>query len=125
MQLQLYSLNVSTSPALHAHAERRFHTSMARILQRIGHVVIRVADLNGPRGGSDMQCNVRVQVLGGDTIAIREADQCLYRAIDRAASKADRLVKEKLKQRRMKRRRKPHPRSDMFDTPPLGGIATS
>ncbi len=117
MKLQLYGLNLPMSAALNSHAERRFHSAPARILQRIGLVVVRVADLNGPRGGLDKRCDVRVQVVGGPTVTIRETDRCLYRAIDRAAGRVERIATKTLRRQRANRRRRPRRHFGVSNTP--------
>ena len=83
MNLQVYELNIRRSDALRSHVERRFHFALARILRRVGLIVVRFADLNGPRGGRDKRCDVQVQLVGGQTVRIRETDECLYRATNR------------------------------------------
>ena len=117
MRIQVFDLNVPTSAALHSYAQRRFHSALARIRQRIGLVVVRIADINGPRGGPDKRCTVQVQVVRGNAVTIRETDQCLYRAIDRAAGRAKRIAKETLRRQRAKRRRRPGRQFDVSRTP--------
>ena len=112
MKLQVYELNVQRSDALHSHVEQRFKTALARILRRIGAVVVRFADVNGPRGGADKRCDVQVQLDGGQTVRIRETDRCLYRAVDRAAKRARRVAKDRLRRQRMKKRSGPRRRSE-------------
>ncbi len=112
MNLQVYELNIQTSDALRSHVERRFHSALARILQRIRLVVVRFADLNGPRGGPDKRCDVQVQLVGGQTVRIRETDRCLYRAVDRAARRARRVVKDRLRRQRTTKRCEPRRRPE-------------
>jgi len=104
MNLQMYELNIRTSDALRSHVEQRFHSALARILERIRSVVVRFTDLNGPRGGPDKRCDVQVQLVDGHTVRIRETDECLYCAINRAASRAKRVAKDRLRRQRVKRR---------------------
>jgi hypothetical protein len=65
---------------------------------------VRFADVNGPRGGPDKRCDVQVQLVGGQTVRIRETDSCPYRAADRAARRAGRVARDRLRRLRTKRR---------------------
>ncbi|MHC4421305.1 MAG: HPF/RaiA family ribosome-associated protein [Planctomycetota bacterium] len=107
MNLQVYELNIRPSDVLRAHVEQRFHTALARILRQVSVVVVRFADVNGPRGGPDKRCDVQVRLLGGQTVRIRETGICFYRTVDRAARRARRVVKNRLRRRRAKRRSGP------------------
>jgi ribosome-associated translation inhibitor RaiA len=58
--------------------------------------MVRIADLNGPRGGVDRQCRITVDVRPSRTVILEETDADLYRAIDRAAHRVGQSVRRQL-----------------------------
>ena len=63
MQLQVRGRNIELTEALRAHVERRLQFALSRFGQRIGRVLVRLADVNGPRGGDDKSCHVDVNLF--------------------------------------------------------------
>ena len=83
----------ATSGWLSRLARRRFELALGRFHARIRSVVVRVTDLNGPRGGVDKRCRVTVQ-LGAPkrTLVIEDTDPDAAIAIDRVADRTVRTV---------------------------------
>ena len=80
-------------PHLAARARRRFEFALGRFGGRIRSLTVRVADLNGPRGGVDKQCRVAIQLdAPRRVIVIEDTDASAAAAIDRAADRAARAV---------------------------------
>ena len=83
----------ATSSRLSRLARRRFDVALGRFHGRIRSVVIRVADLNGPRGGVDKRCRVTVQLTSPKrTLVIEDTDPDAAIAIDRVADRTVRTV---------------------------------
>ena len=106
MHIEIRSRNYSLTPYVRTHVERRVHYAFDRILSRIKRVEVRLADVNGPRGGRDKQCVIGVHVAGGPGVTVREEDSCVYRAVDKATGRIKRHVKELLRERAGRRRRR-------------------
>lgn len=89
MKLLVRILGVPGSEALREHAARRVALALGRYAPELTLVVVRVGDLNGPRGGADKRCHVtvsgrrighlEVENVGGDPYAAVSA------GIDRVA----------------------------------------
>jgi len=60
---------------------------------------VRLADVNGPRGGVDKCCGIEVRVKGASTIAIDDTQADLYVAIDRAAERTGRTLDRRMARR--------------------------
>lgn len=96
MQFVIRSHGFSMTEALREHAERRLRFALSNTALRIDYVTIVLSDLNGPRGGRDMCCRVRVRVKDQPVIVIDHVEDNMYFAIDRAADRAGRTVARRL-----------------------------
>jgi ribosome-associated translation inhibitor RaiA len=76
------------TPSLREYLEHRLHAAFSPVRGRIGDIAVRLRDLNGPRGGRDMQCQVSVSMPGKPVVVIREVQENMYNAIDRAVKRA-------------------------------------
>ena len=65
-------------------------------------VSVRVADMNGPRGGVDQLCNVKVVLSGLPSVVIQRRHVALHAAIDVALRATERAVRRRVGRRRMK-----------------------
>ncbi|TCS35742.1 ribosomal subunit interface protein [Paucimonas lemoignei] len=88
MQVHMVSPEFSITPSLREYLEQRLQTAFGPVRGRIGDIVVRLRDLNGPRGGRDMQCQVSVKMPGKPEVVIREVQENMYNAIDRAVKRA-------------------------------------
>lgn len=88
-----------TAPLL-AHVERRLRFALSRFGQKIRLVAVQLTDLNGPRGGLDKQCRVRVALSPSGRVMAEAIDADLPTAIDRAADRLERSVTRELERRR-------------------------
>ena len=76
--------------------ERRLNFAVGRFGSRVRSVSVRLSDVNGPRGGVDQHCGIRVN-LGIDGLVLVEEQQCDIRAaIGRAAERAGRTLARRL-----------------------------
>jgi ribosome-associated translation inhibitor RaiA len=99
MELQLVAQEFSLSPSLREHLERRIRFAFSKARSKAVRIVVRLRDLNGPRGGRDKVCQVSVTMPGRPEVVIREVQENMYNAIDgavkRAAYRAMRMVMRK------------------------------
>ena len=66
----------------------------------IGRVIVRLSDINGPRGGKDKRCLLEVRLKGQPEMVIEDTEVDLYMAIDRAAERAGRTLARRLDRQR-------------------------
>jgi len=99
MEVQMVATEFSLTPSLREHLERRLRLAFARASSKVARIVVRLRDLNGPRGGRDKVCQVSVTMPGRPEVVIREVQEDMYNAIDgavkRAAYRAMRIVTRK------------------------------
>jgi len=88
MQFDIEAHQFSLTPSLREHIETQLRARFIRFREKIGRIVVRVGDVNGPRGGVDKRCRLLVRTFGFKDIVINARDTDLYAAIDRAANRA-------------------------------------
>ncbi|MFO0984368.1 MAG: HPF/RaiA family ribosome-associated protein [Planctomycetota bacterium] len=81
---------------IHAHAERSVQFAFTRLGNRVSAVTVTLHDVNGPKGGIDKQCQIRVLGDHLADIVVTQADARWRAAIDVAVDRASRLVSRKL-----------------------------
>jgi len=104
MMIVIQCRGFELTEALEEHVRRRLFFSMARGTSHISRVDVSLSDLNGPRGGIDKRCLVKVRLDGLQSVVVEDVQSDLYRAIDRAAGRAGRMVMRRLAQRSDSRR---------------------
>jgi len=98
--IDLRSSNVSVSLALHEHIVRRLDFSVRRFAHRIERVVVRLADINGPRGGPDKRCRILAVLDGPETVVVEATDADAYAAVSQATMRLEERVARVLMRRR-------------------------
>jgi len=61
MRVQLLGSGVNVTPAIREHVMHRLRLALGRFANRVNGVVVRLTDVNGPRGGVDVHCCMRVR----------------------------------------------------------------
>ena len=88
MNLQMVAQDFSLTPSLQNYLQRRISAAFARASSRVMRVVVRLRDLNGPRGGCDMVCQISVTMPGQSDVVIREVLTNMHKAINAAVKRA-------------------------------------
>jgi ribosomal subunit interface protein len=96
MHIDIQARNFSLTDALRSHAERRLRFTFTCFRQQIQRIVIRLSDINGPRGGRDKRCHLQVVMDGLPSVIVEDTEGDLYVAIDRATERAGRSVVRKI-----------------------------
>ncbi len=104
MGLAIRIRGVRDEDDVEAKIERSLRFALGRYGRQIERVVVRVDDLNGPRGGVDKQVKVQVTGPGIGVLVVEERHAELGAAVDRAASKADRAISRWLARARLEAR---------------------
>jgi len=90
--------------------QRRAALTLSRFGDLIEEVSVALDDVNGPRGGIDMSCSVRVKTRGLPPIIVREmaasAQSAIYGAFDRASRTVARRTRRRAEVSRMGRKRR-------------------
>lgn len=107
MEVRIMTDKFCLTPSLRDYLNRKLQFSFAGVRNNILLAVIRLRDLNGPRGGRDMQCQILVTMPGCPEVVIKEVQEDMYNAIDvaaeRAAYRAERLQMQRREVRKRRR----------------------
>jgi ribosome-associated translation inhibitor RaiA len=85
---------------------RKLGTRLGKFARSIERVSVRTEDVNGPRGGVDQLCRVKVVLPGLPSVVFESRDASLNAAVDRALSGVERTVRRTLERRHMKPHRR-------------------
>lgn len=99
---QLRVLGVELDEDERSHLRRRLAVKLGKFATSIERVRVRVADVNGPRGGVDQVCRINVVLIGLSPVVVEERDASLEAAIDGALTGTERAVRRSVQRRRMK-----------------------
>lgn len=100
MELEIRSRGFELTEALRGHCERRLRFALDRFAERLGRVMVRVSDVNGPRGGLDKRCHILASTQGGGTLVIEHLATDAYEAVDQAAGRAAQTLARLLERER-------------------------
>ena len=100
MRLDIRGLNLDLTDAILGHVRSRLADLLTAFGPRIGTVSVRVADVTGPRGGTDKRCWIEVTLEGSGTASVEQTDADLYAAVNGAASRMRRLLRRQVEQPR-------------------------
>lgn len=96
MKLRLSSHGIDLTPEMGRHVHRRVHFALGRFAARIRNISVRLTDVNGPRGGIDTCCDIRVDAGFHHPVLIRDRQVNAYAAIDSATDRAARALERVL-----------------------------
>ncbi len=105
MKVDFRFRSIEARDELREHAMRRIQFHLSRFGDEITAVLLRIADINGPRGGEDKRCQVTVQGPKIGTIILDDLDSSPFSSVDLAVARAGRTVGRTLERARGERRR--------------------
>lgn len=100
MQIDIQTRNFGMTDAIRSHSIRRLRFALSSYDDRIQRVVMRLSDINGPRGGADKCCHLQLVLPGLPDVVVEDIEADLYLAIDRAADRAGRSLRRRLARQR-------------------------
>lgn len=97
-----YSLHVGRgnyAEELDQHVRTRLFFALERFASRLTDVIVRVDDVNGPRGGSDKVCRIRARVRWLPEFVVEARADDALAAVDRATARIKRVVSRAIERR--------------------------
>ena len=104
MRIEIQTQNFSLTDALRSHVQRRLRLTLTRFGEHVQRIVVRLSDINGPRGGEDKRCHVQIILKQLPDVVVEDVEADLYVAIDRASDRASRTVERRLSRSRARER---------------------
>lgn len=96
VQIEFSGNGVTGTQFLRAYAARRLGFALGRFSTQVTRVRVRVADVNGPRGGIDASCRIQVWGAGIDELVVTVLAVDYPTAINQAADRIGRMVARRL-----------------------------
>ncbi|WP_437622055.1 hypothetical protein [Sorangium sp. So ce1151] len=90
------TFGVGVDEATRAHVRQSLGAKLGRFAPRIERLTVRFTDVNGPRGGVDVACDVKVVLSGRPSVVYQMRGQEPREAIDRAVPGIVRAVQSAL-----------------------------
>lgn len=100
MRIDVRFRGIQASEALREHAFRRVHFQLSRFNGDVGSVVVRIGDVNGPRGGVDKRCFVAVRGPAFGSVGVEDTSADAYEAVGAAVERAARAVGREIERAR-------------------------
>jgi len=100
MQIDIKTHGFPLTDALRSHAQRRLLYALSGFDEQIQRVVVRLRDINGPKGGRDKLCRLQLVLTGRPDLVVEDVEADLYVAIDRASDRAGRTLARRLDRRK-------------------------
>jgi len=99
MHLQIQAHNFTLTDGLREHVSTRLAYGLNHGQDVVTRIVVRLSDVNGPRGGQDKCCGIEVRLKGSPALFVEDTQTDLYVAIDRAADRMGRALDRHLARR--------------------------
>lgn len=113
MKLEMRAHGVRLTHSLKRYIDRRLRFALTRYGDALRKVHVLVSDVNGPRGGNDIHCKVRVVLANEGDVLIEELHDDPFGAVSRATERVSYQVARRLDRlhaRRRGRNQRPHAR---------------
>lgn len=109
MQVHIHADDFDLTEGLRDYVAKRLAYALHHGRDIISRIVVRLSDVNGPRGGFYKRCGIEVRLKGASAIAIDDTQTDLYVAIDRAAERTGRTLGRRIARRHQLATRQANP----------------
>ena len=100
MKIDIRTQGFELTAGLQAHTERRIQFALDWARHDIHTIKLNFSDINGPRGGDDNRCHLRIPMPHMRDVIIEDTAADLYLAVDRAIDRAARTLERRLSRQR-------------------------
>jgi ribosome-associated translation inhibitor RaiA len=100
MQIVIQARGLDLTAELREYVDRRLRFAFDRASYVLASVSVVLSDINGPRGGNDKCC--RIRLVGNEALdmVVEDTQADLHVAVDRAADRAGRTLARRLARQR-------------------------
>ena len=94
--VNIRATGVELDDATRDHVRRRMGRQLGKFVAHVERVSVRLRDTNGPRGGVDHACGIKVVLSGRPSVVVEERARTPRAAFDSAAARTERAVRRSL-----------------------------
>jgi ribosome-associated translation inhibitor RaiA len=98
-------LGANLNPDTRRYIRQKLSTTLRKFAQSIERVTVRVKDVNGPRGGVDQLCRIKVVMRNRPSVLVEARHVFIDNAFRRALTGVERAVRRSVQRRRLKPRK--------------------
>jgi putative sigma-54 modulation protein len=99
MNLKIQAQGLALTDGLRQHVAMRLAYALNYGRDIVTRIVVRLSDVNGPRGGEDKCCDIEVRLKGAPALIVEDIQSDLYVAIDRATGRVGHALDRHLARR--------------------------
>ncbi len=92
MNIEIQGINLSIDETVNQFIQRKVMFGLNKYEDAIRRIIIRLTDINGPKGGKDKCCHIQIVIPKVNDLIIEDTEVDIYKAINRAVERADRIV---------------------------------
>jgi ribosome-associated translation inhibitor RaiA len=81
---------------------RKLGMKLGKFASSIERITVRLSDTNGPKGGRDQRCHIKVVLRGLPSVVVNQTESTVLRTVDLAIEAVAVAVRRRLQRRRMK-----------------------
>ncbi len=97
MKIDMQASNFRLTWALRRFIRKRVNSAVGGHSGKVDAIQVRLSDINGPRGGQDKRCVIRISLPSMRDVLIHETRKDMYEAISRATERAKNTVVRRVK----------------------------
>lgn len=104
MRIEIRAPGIQLSEALRGYIHHRIQFSLRRFAGQLDRVVVRLKDVNGPRGGADKRYRVSLRLGSDGGVLLEQTHADVYEAIRSASARLGHSLSRRLSRRKKPRR---------------------
>ena len=101
MKTVIKSHDFTITQAMERFIQRKTRTMMSASQEQTERLVVRLRDINGPKGGQDKECSVEVTLPNFAPIVVKKRSSNAYASISQALKRASRITLRRIAKRRV------------------------
>ena len=92
MLIKIHAQGITLTRALKKHVDSKVRLALGIYTEKIRRIDVFLNDINGPKGGVDTQCKIKIIPYGQKTIVVQETGLSVLEAINICSSRAKRVA---------------------------------
>lgn len=105
MQVFIRSNGIEMTEALNEYIKNRLEFRLSRFTNLITKVVVSVSDENGPKGGIDTACTIRIKTDSSSELIVKNKQKDVYTAVANAVTASRQLIARHTKRLKLIKRK--------------------